>query len=534
MSEVIQDQAQYRDIKEKCRKAKQNLADMKLDISTGASESECNDVKQRFKEHKFRFLSLKITDTKKTPPEPIVKRKKFFDKSEGGSPSQILADFANAENLTEDKLPSPYILAQLLMDEECFLIVGGALYVFTGIVYEVLDDAAFDRLIMKKLRKYIEVGGRPEILRAIRTFVKAEPELVIDDPTIDPNYIVFRNGRINLYTGEFEENDPSIFQTSYLNFDFDKDAKYSPAYDAYLDKVSDGNPDVKELMLQAHGYVASGSMEGKVFFVFYGPGNTGKSLTINLYSLMFSNEFISTVELQALGDRFSSGNLVHKRLNIGGDLPNKPLTPDVVKLVKGITGNDLMTAEKKFVQPFSFKPTSKLVFATNHPLILQQNDDQFRERLVVVPFLNRIPKEEQDHDLLNKLKEELPAIFNKIFKAYLRLRDNNFIFPTPADVSEYLAVPSATRENASHLDEAVCGFVAQCCEITGDKEDFISAQQLYTEFNAYYQSNFNLTVEQDKFSKAFKTLFDRTDSDGYPQRKQKNKGRGYIGIRFKA
>ena len=76
--------------------------------------------------------------------------------------------------------------------------------------------------------------------------------------------------------------------------------------------------------------------------------------------------------------------------------------------------------------------------------------------------------------------------------------------------------------------------MAQCCEITGDKEDFISAQQLYTEFNAYYQSNFNLTVEQDKFSKVFKTLFDRTDSDGYPQRKQKNKGRGYIGIRFKA
>lgn len=60
-------------------------------------------------------------------------------------------------------------------------------------------------------------------------------------------------------------------------------------------------------------------------------------------------------------------------------------------------------------------------------LILQQNDDQFRERLVVVPFLNRIPKEEQDHDLLNKLKEELPAIFNKIFKAYLRLRENNLL-----------------------------------------------------------------------------------------------------------
>lgn len=208
MDEFNKGLEQCRDIKEKFGNVKDEFADRKLDISTGGSEPECNDVKQRFKAHKLRLASLKITDTKKKPPEPIVKRKKFFDKSEGGSPSQILADFANVENLTEDKLPSPYILAQLLMDEENFLIVGGALHVFTGIVYEVLDDAAFDRLIMKKLRKYIEVGGRPEILRAIRTFVKAEPELVIDDPTIDPNYIVFRNGRINLYTGEFEENDP--------------------------------------------------------------------------------------------------------------------------------------------------------------------------------------------------------------------------------------------------------------------------------------------------------------------------------------
>ena len=83
MSEPIIDQAQYGDIKEKCRKAKQNLADMKLDIPAGASEPECIDVKERFKAHKFHLLSLKNTDTKKTPPEPIVKRKKFFDKSGG-------------------------------------------------------------------------------------------------------------------------------------------------------------------------------------------------------------------------------------------------------------------------------------------------------------------------------------------------------------------------------------------------------------------------------------------------------------------
>lgn len=84
-------------------------------------------------------------------------------------------------------------------------------------------------------------------------------------------------------------------------------------------------------------------------------------------------QFVSTIELQELGGRFSSGNLVDTRLNIGGDLPNKVLSADVIKTVKGLTGNDIMTAERKFQQPFSYKPTTKLLFATNHKITIAYN-----------------------------------------------------------------------------------------------------------------------------------------------------------------
>ena len=427
-----------------------------------------------------------------------------------------------------------YELAQELMRRVNFIIVCSAIYMFNGIVYELLDNETLDRLILKELREPIAEIGRPEIISAIRAFVKKEPNLVIDDPTIDPNYIVFRNGRLDIRTMEFADNDPLVFQTSYLNFNYDRYNTHCPNFEKYLESVSGGDPDIKELMLQTHGYIASCSMDAKSFFLFIGEGDTGKSLTIGLDTMFFPNDFVSTIELQALGDKFSTGNLANVRLNVGGDLPNKPLTPDVVKHVKGITGNDMMTAEKKFVQPFSFKPTCKLVFATNHPLVLQQRDDQFCERLVVIPFDNKIPKDRQDHDLLNKLRDELPAIFNMILEAFLRLRNNNFEFRKVVNLSNYVAIPLSESGSVSHLEEAVDDFVSIHYEITGDSGDFVSIKQLYAEFNAYYLQHYNLNTNQDKFSKAFRQLFDKSETNGYPRKYQSNAhGRGYQGIRRK-
>lgn len=427
-----------------------------------------------------------------------------------------------------------YELAQELMRRVNFIIVCSAIYMFNGIVYELLDNETLDRLILKELREPIAEIGRPEIISAIRAFVKKEPNLVIDDPTIDPNYIVFRNGRLDIRTMEFADNDPLVFQTSYLNFNYDRYNTHCPNFEKYLESVSGGDPDIKELMLQTHGYIASCSMDAKSFFLFIGEGDTGKSLTIGLDTMFFPNDFVSTIELQALGDKFSTGNLANVRLNVGGDLPNKPLTPDVVKHVKGITGNDMMTAEKKFVQPFSFKPTCKLVFATNHPLVLQQRDDQFCERLVVIPFDNKIPKDRQDHDLLNKLRDELPAIFNMVLEAFLRLRNNNFEFKKVVNLSNYVAIPLSESGSVSHLEEAVDDFVSIHYEITGDSDDFVSIKQLYAEFNAYYLQHYNLNTNQDKFSKAFRQLFDKSETNGYPRKYQSNAhGRGYQGIRRK-
>lgn len=541
----LSDNEPLSDIEAFRKRGKKRLESLRLDQHTTADEP-ISDIQAFNAKCQERLKSLQLHESDSTTssaPEEgclttamIAKRKEKSRRSDF-SQRQYTAEgisgvTSEAPIQTDGK--SPYALAQKLMQKLVFRIVCGAIYWFNGIVYELLDNNTLDRIILKYLRHPIAAEGRPEIISAIRTFIRLEPDLVIDDPSIDPNYMVFINGRLDLRTMEFGPNDPSVFQTSYLNFEYDPNARYCPNFDAYIDSASDGDPEIKELMLQMHGYIASSSMEAKVFFLLIGEGDTGKSLTINFDTLMFTNDFVSTVELQALGDRFSSGNLVNMRINIGGDLPNKPITPDVVKHVKGITGNDRMTAEKKYIQPFSFKPTCKLIFATNHPLILQQQDEQFCERLVVVPFEHKIPKDKQDHDLLNKLRVELPAIFNRILSAYLRLCANNFEFKKIGALSDYLAVPSTEVIQALNIEEAITDFFDTYYEITDNPDDFVSIKQLYTEFNAYYCQQYKLSVNQDKFSKTFKQLYDNTDTNGLPRKFQGNScGRGYQGIKHK-
>lgn len=185
-----------------------------------------------------------------------------------------------------------------------------------------------------------------------------------------------------------------------------------------------------------------------------------------------------------------------------------------------------MTAERKFQRPFSYKPTTKLLFATNHKITIAYKDEQFIERLVVLPFLNSVPPEDQDRELLDKMKDERPAIFNKALKAFKRLRDNNFVFTEVDESKKFVNFPATGNENRSFLSEAIGQFIEQRCNVTEFKDDFTTISDLYFAFSDFYMERYNLSIEMDEFSKAFKAAALEIGLEY----KQKNRGRGYRGI----
>lgn len=72
--------------------------------------------------------------------------------------------------------------------------------------------------------------------------------------------------------------------------------------------------------------------------------------------------------------------------------------------------------------------TAKFLFATNHALYYEHDDDAFGRRIVVLPFTRAIPQSEQNFDLLAELEEERDAVIVKALAAYCELRERHYIF----------------------------------------------------------------------------------------------------------
>ena len=179
-----------------------------------------------------------------------------------------------------------------------------------------------------------------------------------------------------------------------------------------------------------------------------------------------------------------------------------------------------ITIEEKFRQSESYKPTCKLLFGSNFPLMPGDNDPAFRARLITIPFRYAVPKEQQDKHLLDKLLAERSAIAVKALDAYLELRRRNYRFPVVhgiCDMNGYVA------EN-----ELMERFVRECCQFRPD--GFVFTADLQETYNAFRAScNVPPIMDTSTFSKQFNAF---CAGRAKPKRVRQN-GRnlnGYVGV----
>ncbi len=74
--------------------------------------------------------------------------------------------------------------------------------------------------------------------------------------------------------------------------------------------------------------------------------------------------------------------------------------------IKALTGGDKITARFMRQDNFTYTPQFKLFIAGNHKPGLRNVDEAIRRRFHLIPFDVRIPPEERDKDLADKLRGE--------------------------------------------------------------------------------------------------------------------------------
>lgn len=385
-------------------------------------------------------------------------------------------------------------IAEDFVKHENVILVGNVPCIYNGQFYTFLHDDDAQRRIFAQYRTEIGQSSATSVLRNAVSLLKLCPRQVYEEFPPNPDIIVFENGTLELSTGHFRNNSPYDLASSALGIRYDPDQKKMPWTKHFLETIADGDDDLYELMLQVIGYILSNDVKAKSFFYLEGVGDAGKSRFCDLIASFFpvtGPNKVARVALQDLGGKYALGNLVNSKLNISEDLPDSPLSPTTVSRIKMISDANRLEAEAKYVQPFSFRPLCKLLFASNHPLRLKEFDVAFVNRVVYIPFLHPIPKEKQDKGILEKMQTELPALFNHAFKAYRRLVASGYVWAG----SDRFKPNIFTVSSGLSIDKGVVlkQFVKEYCELV---EDAITpTTDLQSAYNQFcHKSQFKATA----------------------------------------
>lgn len=480
----------------------------KVVLATARRSPITDDEANAFKTHKKSFVMPDPSGDTPTPVTPIVTVQKRYDDVE--------------------KIDRALAIAEDFSRREKLIIVGGAIYRYNGKFYSILSEDVAQRLIFQNYRSEISRTSPVSILKNVATLLKFCTNKVFDELPANSHLIVFENGTLEVSTGLFRDNSPSDLVSSALNIEYDPDRWKMPYTKHFLETIADGDKELYELMLQVIGYILSNDIKAKSFFYLEGIGNAGKSRFCDLIASFFpisgSNK-VARIALQDLGGKYSLGNLVNSKLNISEDLPDNPISPTTVSRIKMISDANFLEAEAKYVQPFSFKPLCKLLFASNHPLRLKEYDAAFINRVVYIPFMNAIPKEKQDKYILEKMQKELPALFNRAFASYINLVKNRYIWSGSDRLKPEISIVNSGI--SVDKEQVLKRFVAVCCEFEADS--VVSTEELKYAYNKYCHQYNHLPIVGDRFSRELSAILPNTVN----RIKIGNQRRGYQGIKIK-
>lgn len=262
----------------------------------------------------------------------------------------------------------------------------------------------------------------------------------------------------------------------------------------------------------------------KHFFVLVGPSNTGKTQFGRfLEELVGHEQTVCVRDIHDFDDRWTAGSLEGKTLALCLDLPNSPLPPRAVGIVKQLVGDDAIKAEKKYKDPYTYHHKPLLLMAGNHPLRISGIDREIAllNRMVAICFQNPVQERDMRQALYLDLLNEAPYIVGQAIQSYYRLERNNFKLTQVPLPQEYMP------QDARYDYHSIAQFLEQCCEFVPEAET--STSEIYSAYCAFSEMDSPLI----NFSKTLRELLERHPEVSAIKRVGGREQRGYRGIRLK-
>ncbi|WP_035051632.1 DNA primase family protein [Carnobacterium pleistocenium] len=461
---------------------------------------------------------------------PMQKESDFFSLGEGDGRNQTLFNYIltlQSEGFTKEEsketinLINKYIISQPLDESELEVILrDGAFqkelffkknqFLFDKFAVFLKNNAHVKRIsdqlhiyqdgIYTQNRARIEgemVKHIPILANAKRKEVMSYLEIINpeNEKVSSPEYILFRNGVLNIQTSELTAFSPEYIITNQVPWDYNPNA-YDEITDQTLNKMACNDPAIRYLLEELAGYTLYRRNELGKAFILTGEKSNGKSTFIDVLKNMLGEKNTVSLDLNELGERFKTAELYGKLANIGDDIESEFIknTGIFKKLVTG----ERLNAERKGQDPFDFNNYSKMIFSANNIPRLGGGKDTaaIARRLVIIPFDAKFSSDDSDFDpyIKDKLitQRAMEYLIKIAIEGLKRVLDNNK-FTTSKRINKEV------REYELSNDPLL-GFIQHC----EDEEMNIIHEVLddvYLRYTIYCSDGNYGTLSRNEFSK---------------------------------
>lgn len=247
-----------------------------------------------------------------------------------------------------------------------------------------------------------------------------------------------------------------------------------------LDLIFQSDSELIEYVQQIAGLCAIGNVYLEELIISYGVGSNGKSTFWNsIAGVLGSYSGNISADTLTIGcKRNVKPELAEakgKRLLIAAELEEGMRLN--TSTVKQLCSTDEIFAEKKYKDPFSFKPSHTLVLYTNHLPRVGAMDDGIWRRLIVIPFNAKISGKSDIKNYSEFLiKNSGGYIVKWLIEGAKKAIDNHFKLKNPKVVQE--AIDKYRQDN-----DWMTHFLDACCELGTGLEE--KSGDVYCAYRSY-------------------------------------------------
>lgn len=273
------------------------------------------------------------------------------------------------------------------------------------------------------------------------------------------------------------DNIKSEYKEAVLNPD-------TPEMDKFIAQIAGNDIELIIRIWQMIGYLLVPDNRAKKLFLLQGVTDSGKSVLAKFIAGFFPKDKVSYLSLKELTHKNAAEELFDKCLNITAEVPDRVLSAKEISTLKQLSGNDTMQIHTDFGST-NFVNRCKLLLITNNELRMKEPDRAFTNRIITIPFDNRVAEEFQHKGLLPVLHEEKDAVATKAILHYYRmLQSGNYVFAgkqNPDCKPEICYTLTETVDKERSVED----FVRSKCTLTGDAAVKTYTDDLYKAYTAY-------------------------------------------------